>query len=139
MPVWDNLYDDEKLASIRKDQKNPYIMYFVIKKSLNMSAGKIAVQIAHAAQMMIFWYNQLKVQNFDMTKDFDTWKNESFRKVSLVAKDNEFEKIKQELHCVVVKDAGLTEVDPGSETVLAIWPMRKDDRPKLLKKLQTLK
>lgn len=37
------------------------------------------------------------------------------------------------------KDAGLTEVDPGTETVMALWPMRKSERPPLVKRLQTLK
>lgn len=141
MPVWNNLYDDEKLALIRKDQENPFVMYFIIKKSLEMSPGKISIQVGHAAQMMVFWYDELKLQDQIILnlEDFNTWKKESFRKVSLVANDKEFEKIKNELYCVVVKDAGLTQVKPGSETVLAIWPMRKNDRPKLLKRLQVLK
>jgi len=63
----------------------------------------------------------------------------SYRKATLVADDKEWEKLKEQLWCFVVKDAGLTEVDPGTETVMALWPMRKSEVPKLVKRLQTLK
>lgn len=152
-PVEENMYDDEKLAQIRKDQKDPYVMYFIVRKELNMSGGKIAIQVGHGAQMILLKYFALKTSYkftehdnetsmlLDMKHitDTDTWIQESFRKVALVADDKQWEKVKSECECFVVKDAGLTEVPAGSETVLTVWPIKKSERPKILQKLQTLK
>ena len=58
----------------------------------------------------------------------------------LRANDHQFERMKKEVpNHVVVVDAGLTEIDPGSETVLGLWPMRRSTCPKYLTKLQVLK
>lgn len=40
---------------------------------------------------------------------------------------------------VLVVDAGLTEIPSGSETVIGLWPMRKSQVPKTVKRLQVLK
>jgi len=146
MPVEPNPFDDEKLAALRADQQDPIVQYFVIRKSLDMSAGKIAAQSAHASAMFILRYEHLrhslgfpagglrKIQCDTATK----WLQTSFRKRVKKANDNQFERIKEELHVFVVRDAGLTEVDPGSETVLCTWPMRESEAPKLLTGLRNL-
>jgi peptidyl-tRNA hydrolase len=36
---------------LRSEQEDPIIIYFVVNDSLGMSSGKIAAQVAHAAQM----------------------------------------------------------------------------------------
>jgi peptidyl-tRNA hydrolase len=86
--------------------------------------------------------NQISNKFFDNEEklhQLDQWRQNSFRKVVLRANDKEFEKIKAELECFVVRDAGLTEVAPGSETVIALWPMKKSEVPKLIQRLQVLK
>lgn len=70
--------------------------------------------------------------------DFIEWSSNSFRKVALKADDKEFEKLKKEFTCFVVVDAGYTQVAPGSETCMALWPMRKSQVTKTLKRLQVL-
>lgn len=71
------------------------------------------------------------------------WLQSSFRKVVLTADDKEWGKVQHAgqdgLRFVIVRDAGLTEVAPESETVMGIWPMRKSLAPKVLKRLQVLK
>ena len=61
------------------------------------------------------------------------------RKILLTASNKEFEQIKSEYNAIVVKDAGLTELDPGTETVLVLYPLLKDERSKILKRLQLFK
>ncbi len=135
MTVVANLFDDAALAAIRADQEDPLIMYFVVRESLNMSPGKIAVQVAHSSQMILLHYYKAEPSDETMT----VWLNTSFRKGLLRADDKEWEKIKgSEIRCWVVKDAGLTEVAQGSETVLVLWPMLKSQRPKLIKRLRLL-
>ncbi len=149
MSVEPNQYDDDKLAEIRAGQTDPIIMFFVVREDLGMEAGKIASQCAHAAQMVVFRYFTEK-RKFGLFKFgkygrycslFDKWREESFRKVVLKADAKEFEKVKAEenLDVFVIKDAGLTVVEPGTETVLATWPIRKSEATKtILKRLQVL-
>ena len=146
MAVEQNPYDDKKLAEIRADQTDPLVMYLIVRESLNMGVGKIAAQCAHAAQMVLLRF-QMLIQNQEALNQNDrekllntqVWVGESFRKVVLRADDKEWEKLKQEFDCFVVRDAGLTEVAPNTETVIGLWPMRKSTRPKILQRLQVLK
>jgi PTH2 family peptidyl-tRNA hydrolase len=146
MPVQPNMYDDEALVSIRKNQEDPIIQYFIYNKDAKnykgnpLSTGKISAQCAHAAQMMLLRYFEFKKQgtNQDKVELVEKWMQESFRKVVLKAKKKDFDKVKEDLDCFLVRDAGLTEVDPGTETFLSLFPMRKSDVPDIIKKLQCL-
>lgn len=152
----------------RASQADPIVMYLIVKESLGMSPGKTAAQCAHASQMLTLKYFHEKtrqaevsslwvrfrkiVSDFftksEMPKEqleqkldlFENWLDTSFRKVTLRANDHQFERMKKEVptHIVVI-DAGLTEIDPGSETVLGLWPMHRSTCPKYLTKLQVLK
>lgn len=113
-------------------------MYLVVRESLGMSIGKTAAQCAHASQMLQLEYDSGSGE--DISRVFQEWLQSSFRKVVLKADDKEWEKVKAECpNHVVVRDAGLTEIAAGSETVIGIWPMRRSERPKILTKLQVLK
>lgn len=72
---------------------------------------------------------------------FGEWMASSFRKVVLRADDKDWAKLKTEFKdsMVMVVDAGLTEIAAGSETVIGLWPMRKSQVPKTVKRLQVLK
>jgi len=119
-----------------------------------MGTGKIGAQIAHGAQMFVLRYEEMLAQNKACAQGFRTplkpehekllvvvkeWLNGSFRKVVLGGKKKDFDKIISELSVFLVRDAGLTEIEPNSETVLVTWPQRRSECPKILKRLQTLK
>lgn len=151
MPVEPNDFDDERLIKIRESQEDPIVQYYIVRTDLGMSTGKIGAQIAHGAQMFAFKYAELKYLEFDenieyvapgksqLVRTTKEWIDGSFRKVVLGGNAKDFEKIKKELMVFSVKDAGLTEVESGSETVLVTWPLLKSTRPKVLIKLQVLK
>lgn len=147
MPVEPNPFDDAKLAQIRADQDDPIVQYYIVRKDVPMSIGKVCAQIAHGAQMFLSEYYNLK-RNMNkpfggrpllLTRITERWMAGSFRKVVLGAKEKDWEKIKKELDVFVVRDAGLTEVESGTETVMVTWPMKKSTQPKVLAKLQVLK
>ena len=70
---------------------------------------------------------------------FGEWLSTSYRKVTLTANDKEWAKIKAEpMYKAMVIDAGLTQIPAGSETFIGLWPMRKSQRPKCIKRLQAL-
>ena len=156
-------HDSPEQVELRKGQGDPVVMYLVVRSSLGMEAGKVAAQVGHAVGMLdrLFFRHQLVLAkgldghhsrseykrleamvhlSDDEMAMFELWDRTSFRKVVLRADDKEWEKLKASgLRHVVVRDAGLTEVDPGSETVLGLWPMLRSSAPKIVRKLQVLK
>jgi peptidyl-tRNA hydrolase, PTH2 family len=145
----DKIYSDESVKA-RAEQEDPIILYFIVRKELNMSTGKTAAQVGHAAQMAILDYFKLKnglnqgygPYEYNRIDLFESWLNNSFRKVVLGADDKRWQKLKnhfQSSDIWIVRDAGLTEVEPQSETVMAVFPMKKSNAPQVIKKLQALK
>ena len=86
--------------------------------------------------------DKLKEQYAEMSRRlsiFGEWLGSSYRKVTLTANDKESAKIKAEpMYKAMVIDAGLTQIPAGSETFIGLWPMRKSQRPKCIKRLQAL-
>lgn len=146
MTTYDNEYDAPEKVQARKDQEDPWVMYLIVRESLNMSTGKTAAQVGHAVGMMcrIYYLIQGKLGTWNeketiRVSNYMNWENESFRKIVLKADDKEWKKLKEQCECFVVRDAGLTEVAAGSETVIGLWPTLKSNAPKLVRKLQVLK
>lgn len=69
---------------------------------------------------------------------FKIWQDNLSTVVVLKAEENEWEKCKQIPNCFVMKDAGLTEVEKETETCLGFWPMKRDDAPKLIRRMRLL-
>lgn len=129
------------------------VMYLIVRKSLGMSVGKVAAQCGHAVQMLTVNYFDLENQARNnpapvlahLTSQpplsiFEAWLKNDYTKIVLGANENEWEKIKCQLKdIVIVRDNGLTEVAPNTETVIGIPPMLKSSAPKVIKKLQVLK
>lgn len=148
---------------VRAEQADPITMYLVVRESLGMSAGKIGAQCGHAVGMLDRKHDKQIAAieaHFDpvygppndlegriperVKKALDIWyewNQTSFRKVVLKADEKEWVKLKAlaEVPKVIVVDAGLTEIEPNTETVIGLWPMRKSERPVLVKRLQLLK
>jgi len=152
MPIEPNPYDRPDLLDLRKNQGDPIVLYIIVRKSLGMDVGKIAAQVGHGVGMLLGRYHVLAdgLDHDLWAKDFieeatrkvlitSEWLKTSYRKVVLEANDKDWERLKEQLDVFLVKDAGLTEVDPGSETVLIPWPMKKSEAPKIIQRLQVLK
>lgn len=160
-------YNSAEAREERATQEDPIVMYLVVHETLGMSMGKTAAQCAHASQMLTLDYFEKKDKSRALQKKiqettdpdelrvmkalyaehgrklsiFGEWLQGSFRKVVLRADDKEWAKIQKDFgdHMIMVVDAGLTEIAAGSETVIGLWPMRKSQAPKTIKKLQVLK
>lgn len=97
-------------------------MVIVVRHELGLSPGKAAVQVAHAAVMLSL---DDKVRK---RRDFRLWLDQGQRKVALKVESlGELEALRRKadglgLPTVIVQDAGLTEVAPGTQTVLGIGP-----------------
>jgi PTH2 family peptidyl-tRNA hydrolase len=139
-------------------KEDPLVMYLVVRKSINMSVGKTAAQTAHASQMLQVKYGKLHAnlvnrrrhdavrpsQEEESVKQeliYEQWMTAGIRKVVLCADDKEWEKLKLEMNewSVIVTDSGYTELDPGTDTVIGLWPHKKSQRSTTVKRLQVLK
>ena len=150
--------NDPKKLELRKSQGDPIISYLIVRESLNMSVGKFAAQVAHAAEMLVLkrdkmlsdltYYSRVLEQSeyakiLEHVCLFDKYLDASMRKVSLSANEREWAKIKElpefKQFGVIVIDAGLTQLPPNTETVIRLWPILKSQVPKVIKRLQVLK
>ena len=132
------------IEHVKDSSEDPIVMYLVVHE-IGMSAGKLAAQVGHAVGLLYIKYMGLNgyfISNEEL-EIWKEWQSEKFRKVTLTANDSKWNKLKTQLkndsiEHVIVVDAGFTEIPSGSETVIGVWPMRKSNRPSVLRKLQTL-
>ena len=110
-----------------------YKQAIIVRKDLKMSAGKIAAQVAHAS--VEAWKKADK-------KIRDAWEREGAKKVVLQAQNEkellELKKKSGKLPTALIRDAGLTEIPPGTITCLAIGPAREEEIDKLTGSLKLL-
>ncbi len=115
-----------------------YKMAIVVRDDLKLSKGKLSVQVAHAAVSCAIKSEKNK------SKYFSEWFSEGQKKVVLKTKDLEsLIKIFNEAKSVgliteLIKDAGLTEVPPGTITVLGIGPAPENEIDEVVGKLKLL-
>lgn len=129
-------------------ENNNIVMYLVVRESLNMSVGKCCAQTGHAVGKLFELYGrycpEYSEEKPQSIINFESWMDDDYRKIVLKCSEKEWLKIKEECqklqleYCVIV-DKGLTELQPNTETVIGIFPMFKNDVPKIIKKLQLLK
>lgn len=118
-----------------KKKESEYKQCIVIRTDLNLSAGKTAVQAAHAS---ILSYEQTK------RGDRANWLRSGQKKVALRVKSLEdLYLIRDEAKQLgfpfaIVSDAGLTEVPPGTVTSLGIGPSKSTELDKITGDLKLL-
>jgi peptidyl-tRNA hydrolase, PTH2 family len=102
----------------RDDRK----MVIVVRGELRLTAGKAAVQVAHAAVLLALEAERRAPEAFR------AWSAGGQKKIAVVASTLEDlealarEARRRRLLWVLVEDAGFTEVPPGTKTCLGIGP-----------------
>lgn len=110
-------------------------MAIVVRDDLNLSKGKMSVQVAHAAV-------SCSIKSEKNNKYFKEWFSEGQKKVVLKIENlDSLLKIFNEAKSVgltteLIKDAGLTEIPPGTITVLGIGPAPEDEINKIVGNLK---
>ncbi|CAG8439571.1 1338_t:CDS:2 [Ambispora leptoticha] len=113
------LPDDQQ---INPDNFDNFKLVLLVRNDLNMSKGKVAAQCSHAT---LACYKSLRASNPKMLK---VWERFGQMKVALRVKDEtellELQAIALSLGLCAkhIMDAGHTQVDPGTITVLGIGP-----------------
>ncbi len=107
----------------------------IVRKDLKMSSGKVAAQSSHASTEAVLKTDSSKVKE---------WRGKGMKKVILkVSSQKEILdlKLKAEREGLVtslIKDAGKTQVTPGTITCLGIGPDSEEKIDKLAAKLKLL-
>jgi peptidyl-tRNA hydrolase, PTH2 family len=97
-------------------------MVIVVRGELRLTPGKMAVQVAHAAVLLAEEAARRKL------RWLEPWRAEGGKKIALeVSTLAELEELRRRaiargVLAVVVEDAGLTEVAPGTKTCLGLGP-----------------
>jgi len=118
--------------------KFKYKQAFVVREDLKLSKGKLSAQVAHAAVSCAIKAEKNK------NKYFSDRFSEGQKKVVLKVDDlDSLLKIFKEAKSVglvteLIKDAGLTEIPPGTITVLGIGPAPEDEIDKIVGHLKLL-
>jgi PTH2 family peptidyl-tRNA hydrolase len=113
-----------------------YKQVIIARSDLKLSKGKLAAQCCHAC------YEASRRAD---KKTSRAWENEGQKKIVLQAaslKDLIDIKIKAEkakLPVAMISDAGLTELNPGTITCIAIGPDREENINKITGSLKLLK
>ena len=111
----------------------------LIRTDLKMSTGKKCAQACHAsvsASDLTRTHTQTKVA-------WKKWKNSGQKKVVLKVNKEIMEQIykkvlKNKIPCFLVKDAGLTQLEPGTMTALGIGPALSTEIDSITGDLQLL-
>ncbi len=104
-------------------QEKDYVMYIVVNDDLKMGKGKIASQVGHCVQHMVeniirSYYESKKL---DAYHRYMKWKNGA-KKIVLKASKDELIKLCLHMESNPIYDAGKTQIESGSLTVVGFYP-----------------
>ncbi len=105
-------------------------MYLIVNNSLNMNKGKIASQVGHAVSMIVRRLEK------SPTTDYKNWLNDGEAKIVLKADSTILQSLRKYKNTVSVIDAGLTQIEEGSLTVVGFYPCKDCDVPDVIKTLK---
>uniref|UniRef100_A0A182XX79 peptidyl-tRNA hydrolase n=1 Tax=Anopheles stephensi TaxID=30069 RepID=A0A182XX79_ANOST len=113
---------DEGTDKMFADMGGEYKMVLVVRNDLKMGKGKIAAQCGHAA------VGAFESGLHNTPKAIRKWQNSGQAKIALkveseVALMEIYRSAKaNKLNCCMIRDAGRTQIEPNTKTVLAVGP-----------------
>ena len=108
----------------------------VIRNDLKMGKGKIAAQASHAS--ISAFLKIMKKETAWCNGWLDHQKKIVLKVESLEEMLKLFETVKKEFPAALIKDAGHTQVEPGTITALGIGPVPENKIDKYIKHLKLL-
>jgi len=123
------------VGSVNESGEFRWKQCLVVRGDIRMSCGKISAQVAHAAVGAF--------QRCDR-ETRERWLSEGQKKVVLRVKDErsllELKTIAEArgIAAVLIQDAGLTEIPPGTTTALGLGPARTEEMDRITSDLPLL-
>jgi PTH2 family peptidyl-tRNA hydrolase len=104
-------------------QEKDYVMYIVVNDDLKMGKGKIASQVGHCVQHMVenIIRSYYESKKSDAYNRYMKWKNGA-KKIVLKASKDELIKLCLHMESNPIYDAGKTQIESGSLTVVGFYP-----------------
>jgi len=99
-----------------------YVMYIFVNDDLKMGKGKIASQVGHCVQNLI--EELLENNKKEKYQDYIKWKNGS-KKIILKATYSQLVELQKNDIARSVYDAGHTQIESNSLTVVGFFPSNK--------------
>lgn len=109
-----------------------------VRRDLKMGKGKTCAQVAHAS------LESAEAAREEHGELYREWKEEGGKKVVVVVESEEelgslFEKARSlRLPCYLVRDSGLTQLEPGTVTALGMGPAQEEKLDRLTSHLKLL-
>lgn len=103
-----------------------YKQVIAVRKDLRMSCGKLAVQVAHAS------LEAAEIARKNIPSIYREWREEGAKKVVVqVGSEDELidiyrKALEKGLPAALIRDAGLTELEPGTPTAVGIGPQESE-------------
>jgi peptidyl-tRNA hydrolase len=97
-------------------------MLYVIRRGVMKTAGKAMAQAGHASLMCVYEWSDVHPEAFA------AWRAAGHPGELVVATGDHWQRLKQQNGAVVVRDGGRTQVEPGTETVIALVPEPRTNR-----------
>ena len=109
----------------------------IIRSDLGMGKGKLAGQTAHAS---VSAYNIARAKDKETARE---WEEEGQKKIVLRAGSEEellslYERMRREIPCALIRDAGHTQLEPGTLTCFGAGPADEALINKYTKELKLL-
>jgi peptidyl-tRNA hydrolase len=128
---------------------DPLVVYVIVRNELGMSPGKTGIQMCHSIQYLMEHFFRLclietKIHNTTCehrhVEETSAWSKNGSTKIGLRATDKQWDTLKEVFgkECFIVRDAGKTEVKPGTETCMVLWPVFKSQAHPLIQELPLL-
>ena len=132
------VYHPPWMASIMSERKFKYKQVIAVRTDLGMSKGKMAVQVAHGS---VSAAERVRVTHQDRWK---AWFREGQKKVAVkVSSEEELLELRRiavdlGVSFALIRDAGMTELPPGTTTVIAVGPAEAEKIDKVTGDLKLL-
>ena len=115
----------------------PLKQAIIIRSDLQMGKGKAAAQASHAS---LSAYKKCEREDREAAQ---RWEEEGQKKIVLKVSSEEellslYEKMKREVPCALIRDAGHTQVEPGTITCFGAGPAEESLINKYCKDLKLL-
>jgi len=105
------------------------VLYVIVNNCLGMQKGKISAQVGHVIEKITHFIHNtpyIGQHNQNLINTYNTYLKTGHKKIVLKATQAEVEKLCEEKDSFSIRDAGLTQIEANSLTVVGFPPSTKN-------------